>query len=275
MTFLAALLYAFLMNVLPIADVIIRGRSPSVLLLLYWFETVLLLVTGAIRIVVHRRATAKAGHHLPLRALSDHTVGLHEARRMLGNEHRYLHDFVGTMSIFTLVHGIFVLAFVFLFRIAGPVSWEDVRLALFYVVFVQGLFLLWDLPRIPRWSFIQMSTAVGQVSLRVLVTQLGLIFGIAATGITGSAWGFVGTFVALRTFADAGLVWLQALVKRRDLPPGLARFLSRRSKQTVEVLEAEFDALKARGSEVEVLAELPIGEARDPADRATRAPARR
>jgi hypothetical protein len=52
----------------------------------------------------------------------------------------------------------------------------------------------------------------------------------------------VGTFVAFRTLGDACLAWMQGFVKRRDLPPGFARFLSRRSKQSVESLEAEFDA---------------------------------
>jgi len=49
-------------------------------------------------------------------------------------------------------------------------------------------------------------------------------------------------------------------MKRRDLPPGLARFLARRGKQSVETLEAEFDALKERGRDVEALLERPIGE---------------
>ena len=51
-------------------------------------------------------------------------------------------------------------------------------------------------------------------------------------------------------------------MKRRDLPPGLARFLSRTSKQSVETLEAEFDALKGDSTEVEALLELPISEVR-------------
>ena len=63
-------------------------------------------------------------------------------------------------------------------------------------------------------------------------------------------------------FSDAGIVWMQGFTKRRDLPPGLARVLSRTSKQSTETLEAEFDALKERGTEVEALLELPIEEAR-------------
>ena len=45
----------------------------------------------------------------------------------------------------------------------------------------------------------------------------------------------------------------------------LARFLAARSKQSVETLEAEFDTLKERGRDVEVLLEKPIEEVRTPA----------
>lgn len=262
MRFVSALLYALLMNVIPLVEVVATGRSPAVLLLLYWFETVLLLVTGAVRIVVHRRATGKAGHHAPIETASDHKAGAETTRRALADENAYLRSFLGITVIFTIAHGVFVTAIVFLFAIGGPVSWADARAALYYAIVVQGLFLLWDLPRIAHWSFAELSRNVGTVSLRVLVTQLGLIFGLPVAGATGSPWGLVGTFVALRAFGDAGIVWLQGFVKQRDLPPGLARFLARTSKQSAESLEAEFDALKANGAEVEALLELPIGEAR-------------
>jgi len=125
--------------------------------------------------------------------------------------------------------------------------------------------LLYDLPHIAQWSFARLGVFCGNASIRVLVTQLGLIFGIPMVGITGSAWGMIGTFVGLRALADACIGGLQGLVKRRDLPPGLARFLAARSKQTVDALEAEFDAMKARGREVEALLEQPIDAVRTPA----------
>jgi hypothetical protein len=264
MAFLPALLYAFLMNAVPLVEAIVHDRSPAVLLLLYWFETVALLVTGAIRIVAHRRATGKAGHHAPLSATSNHKLGAEETRQALEDENTYLRGFLEINAIFTVAHGVFVALLVFLFGIAGPVSWADARIALYYVAGVQGLFLFWDLPRIPGWTFADLQRNVGSTSIRVLVTQLGLIFGLPVAGLTGSPWGLVGTFVALRVFADASLAWLQGLLKQRDLPPGLARFLARKGKQSVGELEAEFDAMKASGGQVEALLELPIEEARTP-----------
>ena len=262
MGFLAALLYALLMNGLPLAAVIYTGGSPAVLLLLYWFETVLMVITGAIRIVLHRRATAMAGHYVDSATSSHKDSTASSVRAALGEENAFLKGFLQLTVIFTIAHGVFVLLLVFLFKVAGPVSWDDARWALNYAIVVQGLFLLWDLPQIRGWSFAQLSRTVGQVGIRVLVTQLGLIFGFMAAGATGSAWGLVATFVAMRALCDAGMAGLQGFVKRRDLPPGLARFLATRSKQSVESLEAEFDALKRDGAEVEALLERPIGEVR-------------
>ena len=262
MGFAAALLYALLMNGIPLAAVIYTGGSPAVLLLLYWFETVLGVVTGAIRIVLHRRATAKAGHYVVSSVSSHKDSTASSVRAALGQENDFLKGFLAITVIFTIAHGVFLLLLVFLFHIAGPVSWEDARWALNYAIVVQGLFLLWDLPRLRGWSFAQLGRAVGQVQIRVLVTQLGLIFGLMAAGMTGSAWGLVGTFVAMRALCDAMIMGLQGFLKRRDLPPGLARFLAKRSKQSVESLEVEFDALKRDGAEVEALLERPIGDVR-------------
>ena len=93
---------------------------------------------------------------------------------------------------------------------------------------------------------VSVAAVEGEVVVRAgafLVTQLGLILGFPVAGVTGSPWGMIGTFMGLRAVADASIAWLQGLMKRRDLPPGLARFLARRGKQSVETLEAEFDAL--------------------------------
>lgn len=262
MNFLPALLYALLMNVVPLVEVIATGRSPAVLLLLYWFETVLLLVTGTVRIIVHRRATDRAGHYAATQTTADPNADAAATRRSLADANAFLRSFLGITVIFTVAHGVFVALLVFLFKIAGPVTWADARAALLYAIAVQGFYLLWDLPRIAHWSFAELSRNVGTVSLRVLVTQLGLIFGFVAMGITDSPWGLVGTFVVMRALADASLAWLTGFVKQRDLPPGLKRVLARTAKQSPESLEAEFDALKVRGSEVEALLELPIEEAR-------------
>ena len=265
MGFLAALLYALLMAAIPLAEVIYSGRAPGTLILLYWFETVLLLVTGTIRIVVHRRATAKTGHYAPTTVVSKADAGADEVVRELGDGNTYLRHFVGLTAVFTIAHGLFVVLLVFLFDVGGPISWQDAGLALLWATGIQVAWLLYDLPHIARWSFARLGEFCGGASIRVLVTQLGLIFGIPMVGVTGSAWGMVGTFVGLRALADAGIGGLQGLVKRRDLPPALARFLASRSKQSVEQLETEFDALKERGREVEVLLERPIDEVRTPA----------
>jgi hypothetical protein len=262
MGFLPALLYALLMGAIPLIEVIASGRPPAALLLLFWFETVLLIVTGAIRIVAHRRATRKAGHHATTSLIADHKADAAATRRALGEGNSYLSSYVGMNAIFTLAHGVFVLAIVFAFKAVGPLTWQDAQIALIYAIAVQVVFLLWDLPRLPGWSFAELSRSTGAAGLRVLVTQLGLVLGMIVAGVTGSPWGLIGTFVLLRALADASIVWLTGLMKRRDLPPALARAMSRSSKQSPEALEAEFDALKVSGADVEALLERPIDDVR-------------
>ena len=262
MGFLAALLYALLMAALPLLEVVYSGRPPGTLILLYWFETVLLLITGTIRIVVHRRATGKTGHYAPTTLVSKPDAGADEVVRGLGDDNTYLRHFVTLTAIFTVAHGLFVLVLVFLFDVGGPISPGDAGLALAWAAGIHVAWLLYDLPHIAQWSFVRLGEFCGNASIRVLVTQLGLIFGIPMVGITGSAWGMVGTFVGLRALADACIAGLQGMMKRRDLPPGLKAFLAKRGKQTTDQIEAEFDALKDRGREVEVLLERPIGEVR-------------
>ncbi|HEY8243912.1 MAG TPA: DUF6498-containing protein [Casimicrobiaceae bacterium] len=265
MGFVAALLYALLMAALPLVEVVHSGRPPGTLLLMYWFETVLLLVTGSIRIVAHRRATAKTGHYAPTTVVSKADADSADVLRELGDGSTYLRHFVGLTTVFTVVHGLFVALLVFLFNLGGPVTWADAGIALAWVVAVQVAWLAWDLTQIAHWSFVRLGEFCGQASIRVLVTQLGLILGFPVVGITGSAWGMIGTFVGLRALADACIGGLQGLMKRRDLPPGLKAFLAKRGKQTADEIEAEFDAMRDRGREVEALLERPIGEVRTPA----------
>src|SRR5678815_3399349 len=101
MAFLAAVLYALLMNGLPLAAVIYTGGSPAVLLLLYWFETVLMVVTGAIRIVLHRRATDKVGHYVATPAVSDKNATASSVRAAIDDRNDYLKSFLGITVIFT------------------------------------------------------------------------------------------------------------------------------------------------------------------------------
>lgn len=261
MSFLASLAYALLMSAIPLVEVVWTGRSPATLVLLFWFETVLGLVTGAIRIVVHRNATAKTGHYAPTTVVSDKDADADAVVRELGDENTYLRHFLGVTTIFTIAHGVFVLLLVFLFRVTGPITWSDAGIALGWAAAVQGVFLAADLPRIGSWSFADLGRSVGQVSIRVLVTQVGLILGFPVAGMVGP-WGIAGTLIGLRAVADAAISWLAGLMKQRDLPPGLKRFLARRGKQTEESIEAEFDAIKEKGNAVEALLERPIAEIR-------------
>ena len=106
MGFVSALLYALLMYGLPVAEAIYNDRSPGVILLLFWFETVLMVITAAIRIVLHRRATAKAGHYVASQVASDSKSTEASVRKALGGENDFLKAFLGLTVIFTIAPGL-------------------------------------------------------------------------------------------------------------------------------------------------------------------------
>lgn len=262
MSFLWAFVYSLLMNVLPLVEVIHRGSPPAVLLCMYWCETAVLVVVGALRIVLHRRATGMAGHYADSQQVADPKVGAAALRKRLGSPNTYLRGQLTINLLFTVTHGFFIALLVFLFGLAGPVDGEDLKLAATWVLTLHLVFLLWDLPTLGRWSFFRLQQVTGQAALRGLVTQLGLIFGLIVSTLSHSPWGLVGTFIVLRAVVDALMAWFSGLGRHRDLPPGLARRLSRRSGQTIGDLEAEFDKVKALGAEVDAVLERPIAEVR-------------
>lgn len=262
MTFALTFAYALLMNVIPVVEVIWSGRSPGALLFMYWVETALTIVTGSIRIIAHRRATGKTGHHLDSSRVNDHKSTVAALYSELGGPNTFLKSYLAITVIFTVVHGAFIGLLVFLFRIAPVPTAADLQLAVGWAFALQFFWLSADLPRLSGWAFRELQNSVGDAALRVLVTQIGLIFGLAATAMTGSPWGLIGVFIGFRSLLDAGVAWMRGLMKHADLPSGLARFLSRRSKQSVDELEAEFDAMKKGGAEVEAMLERPIGEVR-------------
>lgn len=258
MPLLLTLLYALLMNVLPVAEALWHGRSPGAILFMYWFETCALLLTNSVRIVLHRRATGKTGHYCNLHG--NKHAARHELLKSVRGANSFLAGYLGITVIFTIAHGVFVAGIVFLMKITGPVRWEDMQLAALWVIVVQLVFLIADVTRIGGWSFERLRRVISQSTMRVLVTQLGIIFGLMFAAATRSGWGLVFTFVALRTALDVLIHWLGTLMRREDLSPGLARWLSKRSKQPEAELQAEFDELKGDESAAIEFYERPVGE---------------
>jgi Family of unknown function (DUF6498) len=261
MSFALSLLYAFLMLLLPLAEAIYNQRSPGALLYLYWVESFALLILHPLRIWLHQRATSAAGHHYPsvFQEPPNKAGRKPRAHKPSASPFTFLKSFIAPIAIFTLAHGVFILLLVFLFKVAGPVNPHDIRAATIWGAGVPlGAFVI-DLFVLRRWSFTQLQNTVGSLGLRLLVTQFGIIFGMAATAMTKSPWGIVAVFFVFRVLTDAMVDWSKRTKGKFGLSNWLAKKIAKKENKSVEQVRAEFElAMKTEAISDDVL-NAPLG----------------
>jgi len=207
-------LFALLVNAVPIYGVLVEGWSATTILVLYWIENLLTAVATCLRIAVHRSWTGKRGHYHG--GQLGVTVGGKSARPI----RTFLGEYATAALIFTLAHGVFVVALPLILASNHPddprwqVSFSQLRIGVAAVASFLGLGLVADLPSLPTWSFARIR-AYAQARLgRVLILHLTIIFGVLALAFTESPYGFLYVLVGLKTLADVG----GALARDEPLP---------------------------------------------------------
>lgn len=248
MSFALSLLYAFLMLLLPLAEAIYNQRSPGALLYLYWVESFALLILHPLRIWLHQRATHAAGHHYPSALQEKPNKGNRKPRavKASASANTFLKSFIAPVAIFTVVHGVFIVLLVFLFKVTGPVNPNDLQAATIWGAAVPlGAFVV-DLFTLKRWPFTRLRDTLSTLGLRILVTQFGLIFGMVATAMTKSPWGVVAVFFFFRVLTDGLIDWSRRTQGKLGLSDRFARMIAKKENKTVEQVRAEFEtAMKA------------------------------
>jgi hypothetical protein len=100
------LLFVLLINAVPLVGVKMFGWSVGVVLMLYWVENLLTAVFTTARIALHRALTRKRGHW------RGGTLGTKVNNKPSGSG--LLGEYALMAFVFTLAHGIFVVAIVFI-----------------------------------------------------------------------------------------------------------------------------------------------------------------
>src|SRR5690348_9441181 len=100
------LLFVLLINAVPLVGVKMFGWSVGVVLMLYWVENLLTAVFTTARIALHRALTRKRGHW------RTGTLGTKVNNKP--SRSGLLGEYAVMAFVFTLAHGIFVIAIVFL-----------------------------------------------------------------------------------------------------------------------------------------------------------------
>ena len=167
------------------------GWSGPTALAIYWAENAIGTIFIALRIWLHRRLTRKSGHfrnHLGLQANGD-----------------FLAEYLTTSVVFTLAHGVFVLAIFALIFKAAPDA-DTMRWAVLAIGLSQLIGFLCDLVGLRSRSFAWLKLVAGSGLARVLVVQLAIIFGIALAALTGRNAAFGIPFACLKLLVE--LVWI-------------------------------------------------------------------
>jgi len=197
--------FVLAVNAVPFYGAMFLHWSVSTILVLYWIENLALIAMTGTRIVLHRKWTRKRGHWTGAPEGTGAEAGRHP--------NAYLVQFAAPALLFTLAHGLFVIAIA-----AGmthnhpndPVwrfSLEQFRqgaLSMCALIVVQ---LLIDLGSLRHRSFTWLKNYVDGRMARVYILHLALIFGMIGIVFTHSPLGLLAALMLLKTIVDLAAVW--------------------------------------------------------------------
>lgn len=242
-------LFALLINAVPLYGIKVLGWSIGTVLVLYWLENLLVAVFTCARIWAHRLLTRAPGHYRSgqLATIEDHG-------RVVKST--LLSEYAGIAFPFTLVHGVFVLGIVFIIGgdRSGAVEWQfsydQFRYGALQMLVVLGAAFLVDLLSMRRRTFEWIRDYAAQRLGRVLILHLGIIFGMWAMAKTDSPIGVLYAIIGLKTLWDIA-AGSRLLRPRKTAAPWMQRLFDRiadADKVANPELEAEVQrAITARG----------------------------
>jgi len=215
---LPAVILALLINAVPIVGVLRYGWSGTNVLVLYWFENLLIAICTTIRLVVHRELTRKRGYY----RVDQIGVRVNDKPVKAGFVAEYA---IGAFA-FTLAHGVFVGVIVLILRqnYSDNAMWHltlaQVVPGVLVVTAMVVIELLADLFSIRSKSFAAMKQYAQARMGRVVILHLAIIFGMFAMAMMDSPFGVLYVLIGLKTLTDvAGAMSGGATVSDEPVPP--------------------------------------------------------
>ena len=198
---LGAVVLALLINAVPLIGVLYFEWSAINVLVLYWFENLMIGFCTLIRLVLHRRWTRKRGYWRHSNRLG---IQVNNKPAEMGLIGEYA---TGTFG-FTLGHGIFVGAIAMIVHQNYPdqpmwqLSWAQVFRGAMAIAAFLGIELALDLTRIRSASFAAIRDYAQARMGRIIVLHLAIIFGMMGMAWSGSPMAVLYVLIGLKTLAD-------------------------------------------------------------------------
>lgn len=172
-------------NAVPILGVLRQAWTAEVAMLLYYLETVavVLLVGIGVRLVVPDVDE--------------------RGERIAARRNRLVKDYWTVMLGFSLVIGIFLAAFL-LFVLEVPIPWRAVGVVMIPIVGLQLFALAWEARRLRPLDIADANRLISRDMGRIAILHLGVLFGVFVAAIR-EEW-FVWPFVILKTLVDVAFV---------------------------------------------------------------------
>lgn len=214
---LRGVILVLLINAVPLVGVLRYGWSAINVLVLYWFENLLIAVCTCIRIAVHRRLTRKKGYW----RASQLGIEVNDQPMKTG----LLGEYAVGAFVFTGAHGIFVGAIALILHENYPdqamwqISFDQVVRGVLAIGAMLGVELAVDLAGIRQRSFAWMRAYVEGRMGRIIVMHLTIIVGMFVMAMTDSPMGILYVLIALKTLADLGGVAGRSAPATPGTPP--------------------------------------------------------
>ena len=187
------------LNAVPVVGVAGAGWSNATALILYWCETVILVLLVVLRIHLHRRWTNKRGHYCEV-IVKTTRGSSSKTQTTIGH---FGTSFIIVALMFAIIQAIFLSFILYKAQLLDKVSFAQLKqgLAATAAFLCLGFFI--DLKGLRERPFAWIRDMSNAVLWRVFLVQIVIICGVIGSMWLGLPRAILITFVVLKLYTDA------------------------------------------------------------------------